>query len=288
MKNFLLSSIALIILSLTLTGCFKKDTMEGIEIYTTIYPIEYITEVLYGEHAKIFSIYPNNIDINNYRLTEKQISDYSKGGLYIYNGLSNEKDYAIGMLNENRNLKIIDGAMNMEYTNSIEEIWLDPSNFLMLAQNIRKGFEEYITNPYLKNEIINKYDNLKIELSEIDAELKVVAENAKNRNLVVSSDLFLFLKKYNFNVISLQEESLSARKKADVEKLINDGVVNSIIVKPNEELNDTIKELINKHDLEILIFNTATNLSEQERYERVNFIDIMNQNIDLLKREVYQ
>ena len=48
----------------TLTGCIKKDSYDNITIYTTVYPIEYITDYLYGSHSEIYSIYPNGADIN--------------------------------------------------------------------------------------------------------------------------------------------------------------------------------------------------------------------------------
>ena len=53
----------------------------------------------------------------------------------------------------------------MKYTYEIEELWLDPANFLMLAQNIRDGLNEYISNHYLKTEIDNNYEDLKLKLS---------------------------------------------------------------------------------------------------------------------------
>ena len=37
-----------IIITIFTTGC-KKDTMDDITIYTTTYPIEYITNELYGK-----------------------------------------------------------------------------------------------------------------------------------------------------------------------------------------------------------------------------------------------
>ena len=58
---------------LCLTGCFKSDSYEGINIYTTLYPIEYITKTLYGEYATINSIYPNGVDIENYTITNKKL-----------------------------------------------------------------------------------------------------------------------------------------------------------------------------------------------------------------------
>ena len=75
-----------LILILCSTGC-KKDTMEDITIYTTTYPIEYITKKLYSDYSDISSIYPNEV----IELSDKLIKDYSYGNLFVYNGLSNEK-----------------------------------------------------------------------------------------------------------------------------------------------------------------------------------------------------
>ena len=140
-----------------LTGCLKHDNMEDITIYTTNYPSEYITQRLYGKFSDIKSIYPNGINIESYKLTNKQIEDYSNADLFIFNGLSNEKKYVEKMRKNNKNLKIIDTTLSMEYTNGIEELWLDPSNFLMMAQNIKTGFGEYIDSYYLNNKILHQH-----------------------------------------------------------------------------------------------------------------------------------
>ena len=85
--------IVLMISLFLVTGCFKKDNLDGINIYTTTYPIEYITNTLYGEHSTISSIYPAGSDISSYNLTKKQIKEYSRTNLYIFNGISTEKGY---------------------------------------------------------------------------------------------------------------------------------------------------------------------------------------------------
>jgi len=55
MKKLKLLLIPLILIIFT-TGCFKKDNLEGIEIVTTAYPYEYVTNMLYGEHSLVTSI----------------------------------------------------------------------------------------------------------------------------------------------------------------------------------------------------------------------------------------
>jgi zinc transport system substrate-binding protein len=282
-------SLCILLLSITLSGCFKKDTMENITIYTTSYPIEYISTALYGNNATIYSIYPDNININDYNLTDKQLTDYSKGRIFIYNGLGNEKNYAIKMLNKNKNLLIIDATMSMGYNEKEEEIWLDPSNFLMMARNIKEGFKEYITNTYLKREIDTNYEKLKIDISEIDAELNLIVENAPDKNLVIADDSFLYLQKYGLNVLSLEEnENLTAKKLDDIKKLINNGKIKYVFVRDNDELNATAKKLVDDYKLTTISLRTGTNLSTEERDEKVDLVQIMNNNIDLLKRELYQ
>ena len=125
-KKLLLCTTFLLGVSL-FTGCFKRDNLEDIKITTTSYPIQYITEQLYGDYSTIESIYPLGVDIKNYKLTDKQIKDYSKSSIYIFNGLSQEKDYVVPMFQYNKNIKIIDTSLSMEYTNDMEELWLDPS-----------------------------------------------------------------------------------------------------------------------------------------------------------------
>ena len=62
--------------SLLVSGC-SQDNMDNIEIIVTNYPNEYIVKELYDEHANITSIYPDGVDINNYKINKKQKNDFS-------------------------------------------------------------------------------------------------------------------------------------------------------------------------------------------------------------------
>ena len=185
-----LFSIGLVFLT---SGCFKKDDLEDITIYTSVYPIEYIVDTLYGKNSNVKSIYPDGVDVSKYSLTDKQIKDYSKGNMFIFNGLSDEKDYVTSMFNYNKDLMIIDTTATMEYNNHVEELWLDPSNFLMMSLNVKNGLLEYITNQYLKTEIDNNYSKLKLEISNIDAKIKLMNENSSKKTIVVDNSSFKFL-----------------------------------------------------------------------------------------------
>ena len=72
--------ILTIMMIIPLSGCdiFKRDNMEDISIITTAYPIEYVTKRLYGKHSLISSIYPDGTITDAYKLTDKQLTDFSK------------------------------------------------------------------------------------------------------------------------------------------------------------------------------------------------------------------
>ncbi len=278
--------IGIIILT---TGCFKKDNLEGINIVTTVYPIEYVTSYLYKDHSNITSIFPDGIDTTTYTLSKKQMSDYSKKNLFIYNGLSSDKEIAIKFLDSNKNLLIIDSAYGMEYSYDISELWLNPSNLLMIAQNIKDGLQEYMTNTYLEKEIDTKYEELKLLLSELDAEIKLTAENANRKTIVVNNDTLKYLEKYGFEVISLDDtnESVSDRTIKEVTNLINNGSVKHIFTLEHTENNDIVKSIIEKTNIETYTYRKLDSITDSERDEDQNYLTLMNENINLLKNELY-
>ena len=180
----------------SLTGCFKRDDMEDIDIYTTVYPITYIVQRLYGNYANINSIFPNGIDVSNYELNDKQIKDYSQGDLFIYNGLSNEKEVARKLINKNRNMKIIDVSygLNIEYgTNESAELWLSPNNYLMLATTVKDNLLDFISSTYIKEEIEKNYASIQEEISLIDAELREIGSSSKVKNKNTIKKTFVIL-----------------------------------------------------------------------------------------------
>lgn len=286
MKKYLFIVLSIVLLC---TGCFKRDSMEDITIYTSVYPIEYITTRLYGDNAEISSIYPNGIIVDKYTLTEKQLDDYSKADLFIFNGLSSEKDYIKPMFSKNKNLKIIDATSSIEYENKMEEIWLDPSNFLMIAQNIKLGFDEYITNQYLLNEIEENYKQLKIDVSSLDAKIQTMIEKAKDKRIVVTNSLFKYLEKYNFEVISLDENETTLDKNiTTVKNMIKKGELKYIYSLKNEDTSEIVSNLIEGSDVKILEFHSLSNIDDAEKKSKKDYLSIMNENIELLKEQLYE
>lgn len=278
-----MKKLILLIIILFSTGCLSNDDIENKTIYTSGYPIEFITKYLFTSNPNIVSIYPRGIDPESYELTDKQVKDYSKGYMFIYDKYGNESKLTVEFRNNNNNIKIIDATLGMEYTNSKEELWLDPFNFLMLAQNIKRGLSQYIVNPYTIKEIETNYETLEYTLTEIDINLKNSIENATIDTVVVSSDVFMFLEKYGLNVISLEENiNLTEKNIADAYALKEAGKLRYIYAIKGEKLNDTVSKFVSDTGVEVKYFNDLSSISEEEISNGDDFISITKNNINLL------
>ena len=281
-------SFIILLLSIFLFGGCATDSMENITIYTSVYPIEYVTNELYGNYATINNMYPQGINPYKYKLTNKQIKDYGSSDLVIYNGLGKEKDYIVTMVNDNKKLKIIDSTNRIEVKYSQDEVWINPSNVLMVARNVKEGLKEYVISENLDKKIDDNYEALKINISNLDVELKEMAENASNKNIIVQNNELTFLSKYGLNIISLDEETISDKIYNDASTIASSDDIKYIFILLGEEANEYTNRLMEENsDLEILYIDPINNISTEDKTDGKNYITIMNNNIDKLKQELY-
>ena len=289
MKRIKLLIIPLLLIIFTGCDMFKVDNMEDIDIITTSYPLEYIIKTLYGDHSLVKSIYPDSVDTYTYELNEKSLESYSKEDLFIYVSYGRDKDIAVNLLNKNKKLLIIDGSLGMK-PDYIDELWLNPSNLLMVAQNIKNGLTEYINNNYLIKEIEKNFEDLKLKLSMLDAEMKLTAENSNTKTIVTATKSLNYLKKYGFNVISLDDDNTALEKTInEVNTLINSSEVKYIFSLENETENETVNLLLeNNEKLKLLKLKRLDSITDEERNNGEDYFTLMRYNIDQIKKETYK
>lgn len=286
MKNKIKTFLLIITCVLIFTGCFKRDNMEDINIITTVYPLEYISTRLYGENSVINSIYPDGINIQEYKISSKEYKDFSKQDLFIYNGLTTDRDIALKLLNKNKDILIMDANFGMEFQYGIEELWLNPSNLLMISQNIKNSLSELIDSKYIKNEINSSYEELKVELSELDADIKLLSENAKNKTIVVASKSLQYLNKYGFDVIFIDDTTETENNIAKVKKLIDNNSIKYIYILENDKESKIFEQFKSDKKITPLTIDKIDNITDEQRDNKEDYITLMKQNIELLKKGI--
>ena len=283
--SYLLLMITILILP---TGCLKNDSMEDITIRATLYPSQYITERLYGKHSKIASIYPNG-STQEEVVSDKLLQDYSQADLFIFNGNNEEEmNYVYKMRNYHNNLKLIDASSSMVFEHSVEELWLDPMNLLTMANSIKKGFEEYTKSAYLTNEITENYQALKQDLIQLDADYRDMAKTANKNTIVVSNDAFLYLEKYGITVISLEEnENLTQKNIYTVTNMIKKGDISYIYTVKGEKVNKTITSIQKETNVELIELHNLYTRTEEEATKGEDYLSLMKNNLEALKKQLY-
>lgn len=280
--NLIKKGFLLVLAIFLTTGCsLTKDSLEDATIYTTVYPIGYLTEFLYSDYAEVDSIYPNGADVLNYELTEKQLREYAKSDLFIYNGLGNEKNIAKDMININDNLLIIDVSNGLNYTYGIEELWMSPNNYLMLAKNIKDYLIEYLESTTIIDYVKGKYDELAEILSLKDADLRAIGKEARENGtntLIVSNDVFKYLENYGFEVISLDEETVTESTLNSVRDEFDEGTYDTIIVL-DDNYTDSINSIIEDYEANTIDVSSMASFVEGSS----DYITVMQQFIDDLR-----
>ncbi len=280
--------IAIITLLFTVTGC-SQDTMDNINIIVTNYPNEYILKELYSDHATITSIYPDGVDIDNYKIGKKQKNKYAKEALFVYNGLiEKERNLALDLLSINNELKIIDTAYVLETDYSPEELWLNPSSLLMMAQNVKIGLQEYVTSSVIKEDIEKNYETLKINLSELDSAYRLTIKNTENKTIVVDNSALKFLEKFDLNVICIDADA-NEKTLEDVQNLITNKEISYIFSFEGQKENKNTKDFLEKNsELKVAKLHKLNNLTDKERADKEDYLSLMNKNLELIKQELYQ
>lgn len=271
---------------ITLSGCFKRDLMDDITIITTTYPISYLVENIYGFNSKIDSIYPVGVEIDQYKLTKKQIKKYAKADIFVYNGLNEEKSIAADFFNTNSSLKIIDVSRSTSINYEEEELWLNPSNYLKLAQNIRDKLVSYTNSSVLKQEIDEKFEELKVNISNYDANLKTLAENAENKTIIVGNNLFKFLTKYDFKILSVEENEKKQSDFQEAKNLITNKTNSYIFVLEKNKDDENVKKLENA-GAKVVVIKSLKNLTKEEINASYDYQQYMDSFIESIKLEVY-
>ena len=150
---------------------------------------------------------------------------------------------------------------------------------------IKKGFTQIAFTDHCpeKEEIEEAYVNLKVELSELDADIKMLSENASNKTLVVASPSLQYLTKYGFDVILIDDKSENERNVDKAYNSLKDGSDKIFILSGDKE-PESLKKLKNETDAEVITINKLDNISDEDRDNKKTYTSLMKDNIELLRR----
>jgi zinc transport system substrate-binding protein len=209
-----MKKIILIVLALFSTIVFSACISDEVvaDIYTSIYPVEFIVKEIVDEQFIVKSIYPRGKDIHDYESTPKDIIRMSKSKIVFYIGIGLEvmiedcldstlKDVATIPLSTN--LELIE--LNTDFSNLTvydqehvyydPHVWLDPYKMELMTDTVLNGlFENLDLTEDQKTLFINNANKLKEEFRKLDQEFfDTVNDNQiEHKVIIVDHDAYVY------------------------------------------------------------------------------------------------
>ncbi|NLW40956.1 MAG: zinc ABC transporter solute-binding protein [Tissierellia bacterium] len=292
MKRIILT---LIILTILITACAnEKDIIKKSDerpiVYASFYPLYFITEEIGKDNIDLRLVIPNGVDSHHYEPSLKQLQDMEKAHLFIYNGAGFESwaEKLIGsIIDEERTLRASDYVDLIQIDGQVDpHIWLDPNNMNIIGEKVR---DRLIEVDKANKDIYEKnYSKLSESLGKLDRDFRESLANKKKDTILVSHAAFGYMgKRYAFKQIAVAgispEQEPSPGTIAQIIDLAEREGFQYIFLETlaNPKTVDIIAE---EGNLKILTLNPIEGLTEEEVSRGEDYISIMKENLNNLKK----
>lgn len=284
--------IVLLIPVLLLVSCSKEKTKEENIIYTSIYPVEYLTKEIVGNKMQVKQIVPNGADAHSWEPTMKDIASMSDAKITFLSGLGMEswKETILNSIDKekvkeiNKNIDYINisGKLNNDDDDYDPHIWLSPKNMKIMAENI---YNEIIKiDP--KNKLFYKdnLNGLKEKLAKLDKNINDELIKYHGKSIIVPHEAFgYFTRDYKLTQVPIENINSSSEpdlgRIAEIVDIAKKDNINTVFYEYNEskKLSENIAKEINGSVKEIY---TIENITKEQIENNDDYITLMEKNLN--------
>lgn len=293
---------------LIVSGCASNDSINSdsedkINIYTTIYPLEFIVNKVASDTVNTKTVYPPGVDEHTYEPTSKDLTDIADGDAFFYIGAGLEAfaQTAADAL-ENQQVKLIEIGLHEElflHNDDHEHddhghdhgqldphVWLDPLRMIKITEIIKSELIEM--NPEDKELYEKNAELLEAELKQLDTEFQQLLDTKKNKKLLVTHEAFGYWEdRYGIEQIAIHglstENEPSQRNLIEIIERAQEHNINHLIFEQNVTTN--VAEIIQEEiGAEGLIIHNLAILTEDDINRNRDYLSIMRDNLAVLNK----
>lgn len=305
-KLFLLPFILLVSIAMTAcntTNSQSQKNKDQLNIYTTVFPLQYFTERIGEKFVNVSTIYPPGADEHTFEPSQKDMIKLADSDLFFYVGLGLEgfvEKAKESLKNENVSLVPAAENLNLAPTEEDEEhadhedgghgdfnphVWLDPIYSKEMAAVIRDSLVEKM--PENKDTFDQNYQQLADELDQLNSKFESTTQNAKHNKILVTHAAFSYWEqRYGIEEISISGLSTTNEPtQRELEEIISNADkqgLHYVLFEQNvkSKLGDIVQneigaKTLHVHNLGVL---TKENIENKETY-----FTLMEQNLESLK-----
>ena len=289
-----------------ITGCFPKE--EKADIYTSIYPLEFLVTNIVGDNMTVKSAYPRGANVHEYEIPPRRIvyMSESKAIFYIGAGLEvfimNAKDTSFKNLGDrvvelSKHVKMLEqgeGGHSHSHDHEHDEmildphIWLDPLRMVVMAKKILEKVIEIM--PEKEEEFTENAARVIDRLQKLDQKYRdaLSSDIYKNKYILVDHDAYLYWEdRYGIKRIRIRPDNQSTdidpKKLQQNLKLIEQYNIKHIVVTENEASSAVVETYKREANLEIKTLYSVSTISDRQYEQGLDYIDLMEYNLNVLK-----
>jgi zinc transport system substrate-binding protein len=319
--------VFVLLTALLLVGCSDKENSaqqkneNAIDVYTTVYPLQYFAERIGGDYANVQSIYPPGANEHTFEPTQKDMIDLADADLFFYVGLGLEGfvEKSKSTL-KNQNVKLVPTATNISeedlhistghtHAEAIENVenghddhhdheeshnedehdahvWLSP----VLSQQLATVIKDELISAMPEQQALftANYDALIADLQELHTEFEEMAKATSQKTFFVSHAAFgYYAGHYNLNqvpVAGLNSQSEPSQKELTaIVDLANKENIQYIFFEQN--INSKLAKIIqNEVGAKTLTLHNLSVLTEEDIKNNEDYFTLMRANMAALKK----
>lgn len=326
MKKSLLAMIS-IVTAVAIAGCGASETASTTpsnsgtsakpKVYTTIYPLEYVTKRIGGEHVEVTNLVPAGVEPHDYEPTAKDMVALSGADIFAYNGSGLELwvEKAVEGLDKNKTT-IVNATEGLELLKAVEEehgheheaeatteakaeehghedehgefdphVWLNPAMLKAQAEKVKNTLvqkDQAHAADYEKN-----FEQLGSDLDQLDKEFRDMVSQSSKKEFMVSHQAFSYLAhQYGLEQVAISGVNPSDEPSpAELKELVEHVKEHNITYVLFETLvSPKVAEVIAKEaGVKTATLNPLEGLTEDDVKAGRDYLSIMRENLETLK-----
>ncbi len=294
MKRKNLIVIALV-LAFVLSACQttgKKEqsstTDSGKVIYTSFYPLEYMTKRIAGDKFTVKNIMPVSSSVHGWEPSAKQIADLTKAEALIINGAGLES-WLEKFKDSQENLNIIDTSKNIDLISGKEEahdhdphFWISPKEASIQADNVYNALISL--DKENENYFKENYESLKNDLNALDQEYTEKLSHSKIKKMIVPHKAFSYIERdYGIQQIPLSgvhgEGGLDmAKMKNIIEEAKTQGITDVLYEEGSS--SETAEAIVKETGGKSIPIYSLEGISQEQVDAKEDYISLLRKNLE--------
>ncbi len=286
------------------SGCGEQNRSENInkiKVITTLFPQYDFAKQICGDEGDVTLLLSPGTDSHSFDPTPKDISNILSCDIFIYTGDKMEPWVSSILKSVDEDVTVIDlskcvtlvendhnhSEENDHHHTTDSHYWLNMENAINMVDEISKALQK--CNSEKADLFAERARPLKNRLDKMDKEFRDAISNS-DKTIVFGGRFayYYFVETYSlkyktvYDTCSVNVEP-SAKTITDIVKFVKDNGIKYIY---HEELSNqkTARSIAESTGAELLEFSTAHNISKDDFNMGITFIDIMEKNLENLKK----